>query len=111
VGKQQECQHKICCEFKISGYTTIKECNGVRNALQSRPLAVAVDASKWAAYSSGVFNHCGTALNHMVLLTGAADDYWRCKNSWGTSWGEKGYIRLAPGNTCGVCNYASYPTK
>jgi hypothetical protein len=31
------------------------------------------------------------------------------KNSWGTSWGEKGYITLKKGNTCGICNTASYP--
>jgi len=36
---------------------------------------------------------------------------WIIKNSWGPSWGESGFIRLAPGNTCAVCNYASYPNK
>jgi C1A family cysteine protease len=89
----------------------VKDCDSVKNALQGRPLAVAVDATKWASYSSGVFKNCESNINHLVLLTGVNDQYWRCKNSWGTSWGEKGYIRLAPGNTCGICSYGSYPTK
>lgn len=76
-----------------------------------QPIAVTVDATNWSRYSSGIFSSCGTNLNHMVLLTAMADEYWKAKNSWGASWGEKGFIRLAPGNTCGICISASYPTK
>lgn len=97
--------------FKISGFTDIKDCNTLGNAVQGRPVAVAVDASNWSAYKSGVFNNCKTALNHGVLLVGITQGNWRIKNSWGTSWGESGFIRLATGNTCGVCNVASYPNK
>jgi len=45
-----------------------------------------------------------------VLLVGATDVYYRLKNSWGTSWGELGYIRILKGNNvCGICLAASYP--
>lgn len=45
---------------------------------------------------------CLNLLNHGVTLTGYNSEYWLIKNSWGSNWGEAGYIRLAPGNTCGV---------
>ncbi len=56
-----------------------------------------VDATKWSFYQNGVFNGCSSPanLNHQVLLTGVADDYWKAKNSWGLAWGEKGYIRIS----------------
>merc|ERR1712038_840314 len=68
------------------------------------PLAVAVYASGWGGYSSGVYSGCAydsnIALNHAVQLVGygtdeAEGDYWIVRNSWGTGWGEGGYIRLA----------------
>jgi len=31
---------------------------------------------------------------------------WLVRNSWGTNWGEKGFITLKAGNTCGILNYA-----
>lgn len=95
--------------FKISGYKDDRGCTALATALQSRPVSVAVDANKWSSYRSGVFNSCGTSLDHGVLLVGATDSYWKVKNSWGTSWGESGYIRLARGNTCGICNQPSHP--
>lgn len=97
--------------FKIGGFTDIKDCNTLATALTGRPISVAVDATNWSPYKSGVFNNCKTSLNHGVLLVGVTDQYWKVKNSWGTSWGESGFVRLARGNTCGICNVASYPTK
>ncbi|XP_038218726.1 pro-cathepsin H-like [Zerene cesonia] len=48
--------------------------------------------------------------NHAVLLVGYGqendDDYWIIKNSWGTGWGDKGYMRLLRG--FGVCNIGTY---
>lgn len=108
---KQTCQKTAGGPFKISGFTDIKDCNTLANSVAGRPISVAVDATNWSPYKSGVFNNCKTSLNHGVLLVGVASDSWKVKNSWGTSWGESGYIRLARGNTCGICNVASYPTK
>jgi len=69
------------------------------------PIAISVDASKWSFYSSGVydggmFKKCGTTIDHAVQLVGygtddqSGQDYWLVRNSWGESWGEKGYIRI-----------------
>jgi C1A family cysteine protease len=77
--------------------------------LSARPVSVAVDASVWSAYRSGVLSNCNKNVNHGVLVIGATDDYWRIKNSWGTTWGESGFIRISRGDTCAVCQYASYP--
>jgi len=78
------------------------------------PISIAVDANfMWQMYTGGIFNsYCNPSkLDHGVLLVGYASDYWKVKNSWGASWGESGYIRLAgtDANTCGLANSASYP--
>lgn len=76
------------------------------------PISIAVDASTWQLYFGGVVSNCfSQQLNHGVLLVGHNDNanppYWIVKNSWGTSWGENGYIRLAKGsNQCMMKEYA-----
>lgn len=68
----------------------------------------------WQMYSGGVvgINDCPNGqLDHGVVLVGYTAEAWIVRNSWGPSWGESGYIRLAVGdNTCGILNSASYPT-
>ena len=59
---------------------------------------------------------CGTSVDHCVQAvgvdTGASSPYWLVRNSWGTSWGEKGYIYLAMGdNTCGIANLGAQATS
>jgi hypothetical protein len=80
------------------------------NALIGRPIPVAVDAQNFASYHSGIFSNCGRYLSLAALLVGATDQYYRVKNSWGTGWGEGGYIRLAKmENVCGICDAPTYP--
>ncbi len=67
-----------------------------------QPLAVALSGyTSFLFYKKGIIDSalCGTVLNHAVLLVGYGQDpkdgpFWIFKNSWGTSWGEKGYVRI-----------------
>ena len=106
------------------GYATQNDPTSIINALKIQPLTVAVaaDKSDFQLYSAGILSAstCGTAVNHAVLLVGYGSDstgkpYWIVKNSWGTSWGESGYIRILRDTTtggagiCGINQYVVYP--
>lgn len=100
---------------KISTHADVKEKSesDLNKAVTQQPVSIAVDARKWQSYHSGVFSGCGALvqLDHGVLAVGYTADAWKIKNSWGTSWGESGFIRVVTGkNECGLSNAASYPT-
>jgi C1A family cysteine protease len=91
-------------------------------AVSQQPVSVAIEAdqSVFQFYSSGVMDStsCGTNLDHGVLLVGWGESdgkpYWKVKNSWGSSWGDDGYILLARNvekteGQCGIAMMASYP--
>jgi C1A family cysteine protease len=99
----------------VSKYTTIKGESSMASYVQSTgPLSVCVDASKWNSYNGGIMTSCGTRINHCVQAVGvdaSSSGYWKVRNSWGTKWGESGYIRLAYGkNTCGITNDPTWVT-
>ena len=83
-----------------------------------RKAPIEADQSVFQLYSSGVLDSssCGTKLDHGVLVVGYGHDpisgldFWKVKNSWGTSWGEAGYIKMVRGkNMCGISAMPSYP--
>ena len=73
------------------------------------PLSVMVDAGNWQSYKGGIMYNCGTNLNHVVLLVGYTPDSWIIKNSWGTNWGESGFVRVNKNSGCGVLLYVYWP--
>jgi len=75
------------------------------NLAATAPFSIIVDASSWQNYNGGILSDCGTNLDHAVMAAGYDQNngFWHVRNSWGDSWGESGYIRLAFGqNTCGM---------
>jgi len=114
---------------KVVSITGVKNLQtGSESALQQAvgtvgPISIGIDAggSGFQSYRSGVYtaSNCHNQLdklNHGVLAVGygteSGKDYWLVKNSWGTSFGAQGYIKMARNhnNMCGIATYANYPT-
>ena len=77
------------------------------------PVAVGIDSRSDAFqnYAGGIFraSMCENDIDHAVAIVGYAPDYWIVKNSWGSTWGEDGYMRLERGtNACGISEYITY---
>jgi C1A family cysteine protease len=96
----------------------------LKAAVAKQPIAVAIEADTkyFQSYSGGVLtsSSCGTSLDHGVLAVGYGEEngqkYWLVKNSWGTSWGDQGYVKIGRSestNDAGICGIAmdpSFPT-
>jgi hypothetical protein len=83
----------------------------IMQAVEERTNAIGINASSGAfqSYESGVLAKCGISnlMNHAVTLEGydayASEPYFLVRNSWGTGWGEFGYVRFAMTDGKGPC--------
>jgi C1A family cysteine protease len=96
----------------VDGYYAVEGEEDMKNYVMSTgPLSICLDASDWATYQSGVVSVCGTDIDHCVQVVGinTEEGYWKVRNSWGTTWGQEGYIYLKYGqDTCGITTDPTY---
>jgi hypothetical protein len=106
VAQDVQCKGGLTYRYPIeswsylsSGQDGIPSIEEIKSAIYNYgtiSVAVAAD-SAFQSYSSGIFNSCeSTSLNHAVNLVGWDDagQYWIMENSWGTNWGERGFMRI-----------------
>jgi len=107
-----------CSDVKPNDQLSLKA------AVAQQPVAIAIEADTryFQSYSSGVLtsSSCGTTLDHGVLIVGYGEEngikYWLVKNSWSTTWGDKGYVKIARSEStndpgiCGIAMDPSFPT-
>ena len=104
-----------CSDVKPNDQLSLKA------AVAQQPVAVAIEADTryFQSYSGGILDSasCGTSLDHGVLAVGYGEEngqkYWLVKNSWGTTWGDKGYVKIARSdstNDAGICGIAMDPS-
>lgn len=122
TARDGSCKSSFTTAIPRGGVTGYKDVNGESDLLDAvtnvGPISVAIEADQrsFQGYSSGVLTgSCGTNLDHGVLAVGfgasGGTNYWKVKNSWGTSWGMNGYVLIERGsNKCGIASEPSYPT-
>jgi len=83
----------------------------LKAAIAKGPTSVTIEADKMAfqGYTGGILNSkaCGTQLDHAVTAVGygseKGQDFYIVRNSWGATWGEEGYVRIAAVDGAGIC--------
>merc|ERR1712232_1401938 len=126
TAKNGTCQYdeSSATAVEVSTYKNVVKDNvdQMKAAVAQQPVSVSIEADKavFQQYKSGIFDsaECGTKLDHAVLVAGYGSengtDYWIMKNSWGTVWGEEGYMQLEIVDGAGICGIQMgplYPTS
>jgi len=102
--------YPLSCWRYVDSATAVPSTTDLKQAIYNYgPVCAAVYVSAYFQnYTGGIFSYNGTGtVNHGVVLVGWDDigGYWIAKNSWGTYWGESGYIRIAYG--CSQIGYGA----
>jgi C1A family cysteine protease len=106
----------------ITGYEDVPANDeaSLRKAVAGQPVSIAVDGGDplFQFYKGGVLSGaCGTELDHGIDAVGYGvggdgTKFWVMKNSWGTEWGENGFIRMERdiADEEGLCGLAMQPS-
>jgi C1A family cysteine protease len=98
--------------------------DALKAAIVKQPVSIGIEAdqSVFQSYSSGVIQKkCGDQLDHAVLAVGYTTvngvEAYIVKNSWGSDWGQEGYVYISTDPTqnggngvCGILGQPSVPT-
>ncbi|XP_016437926.2 senescence-specific cysteine protease SAG39 [Nicotiana tabacum] len=118
--QQDTCRsQELTPAVKISSYQVVPESEtALLQAVTQQPVSIGISASQeFQFYQGGTYQgSCADRINHAVTAIGYGTDeqgqnYWLLKNSWGTSWGENGFMRIirGTGGHCDITKLSSYP--
>jgi|GEM_PF-6409355 hypothetical protein len=94
--------------YSVTDYSTLNTgISAIKTALNSSPVAASFelyeDFSDFCnTYPDSVYRYDGVSDEidpHAIVIVdyNDDDDYWVCKNSWGTAWGDDGYFKIGYG--------------
>lgn len=113
--EQGTCKRSLNPLFRIRGYGLVRSTasmSTVQQLAKEHVLVIGIHTNRhFQFYQSGIFNGpCANSLNHAVNIVGYTPTFWIIRNSWGTNWGEQGYMRLDRTNgwICGIQYMMSY---
>jgi len=113
-----KCKFSAWTAVKINtGYqfVTANSTDALKTAIVASPVSVSIEADEdvFQHYDSGTITSCGAEIDHAVLAVGYTKDYFIVKNSWGSDWGNGGYVQISTDNKAnkgqGVCGILSGP--
>lgn len=124
------------CSYDASNATDVtlsswayidRNVQAMKASTAERPMAISIEAGQdiFHQYTGGIIDStdCGYNTDHAVVIVGYGTDadsgleYWLIRNSWGTDWGEDGFVRVAitdypvdaEGNLLGICGVGRRP--
>jgi cathepsin X len=96
----------------ISSYGSVKGSDDMKVEIyKNGPIACGINAEQIIEYTGGVLDepHALKIINHIISIVGWGYDatidkqYWIIRNSWGSYWGELGFMKLVLGeNQLGI---------
>ncbi|OQR89653.1 cysteine protease family C01A [Achlya hypogyna] len=120
TGRDDACRSCEKTKVAVGPTVNVRGEGALQTAIDAQPASVMVEAANgvWRNYNSGVVRRCpGAQSDHVVLAVGYGSkggvDHFKIKNSWGSRWGEGGYMYLERGGggrgMCNVADSVSYP--
>jgi C1A family cysteine protease len=113
TARDGSCKYKATTKTEVQTYANVasRSVAQLMAAIAKGVTSVTIEAdtSAFQGYRSGILNTtaCGTSLDHAVAAVGYGTEngvqYYIVRNSWGRSWGEEGYIRIAAVEGAGIC--------
>jgi len=117
TAKNGNCQfQKSKVKVKVTSYQSVgrgSETEMKKYVGSTGPLSVCGDCNTWRNYHGGILTSCGRSMGHCYQIVGYGEEngvaYWKVRNSWGTGFGEQGYVRIKLGQN--LCAINKVPTK
>ncbi len=113
MARDGTCAYKKTTATNVATYSSVpaRSVAQLKAAIVKGVVSVTIEADRsvFQRYTGGVMNSsaCGTSLDHAVAAVGygteAGQDYYIVRNSWGASWGDSGYIKIAAVEGAGIC--------